>query len=74
MTTQLVIRDKDGSVINIGPWDYVEETITDDESGESTVIQHNPLPEGATISEEEIVTLSDGGLAAASDVPTDTSE
>lgn len=74
MTTQLVIRDKNGTVINIGPWNYVEENITDDDTGETTVIQHNPLPEGATSAEEEIVTLDDGGLAAASDIAPETTE
>lgn len=60
MKTEMIIRDKNGTVINIGPWDYIEETL-----GDGSVIQHNPLPEGATSTEGEIVTLPDGGLAAA---------
>lgn len=60
MMTQTVIRDKDGNVINIGAWDYMEEMIED-----GSIVQHNPFPEGATSTEEEIVTLPDGGLAAA---------
>ena len=60
-----VIRDSDGKVINIGDWDYVEETLIDPDTQEVTVVTHNPLPDGATSKEEDIVTLPDGGLAAA---------
>lgn len=60
-----VIRNKEGKVINIGEWDYMEEHIEDQETGEFTIAEHNPLPEGATSSDEEVVELSDGGLAAA---------
>ena len=61
----MVIRDKQGLVINIGDWDYMEENLIDPKTGEVTsTINHNPLPEGATISEENIITLPDGGLSA----------
>lgn len=65
MTTALVIRDKYGNVINIGPWNYMEEVVEDAETGEKTAVINNPLPEGATSSNEEIIMLDDGGLAAA---------
>ena len=55
-----VYRDKDGNVINIGEWDYI---ITYDEDNNEVI--NNPLPEGATFSDEEVVILDDGGLAAA---------
>lgn len=55
-----VYRDQDGKVINIGEWNYI---ITFDKDGAKVI--NNPLPEGATFSEEEIVKLNDGGLAAA---------
>lgn len=65
MTKKIVIRDKQGFVINIGDWDYMEENLIDSETGEVTsTIKHNPLPEGATSSEEHIITLPDGGLSA----------
>lgn len=60
-----VIRNKEGQVINIGDWDYMEERIEDPETGEITVVTHNPLPDGATSEDEDVVELTDGGLAAA---------
>lgn len=66
MTTKLVYRDSAGVVINIGEWDFMESIFTDPDSGEEVYrVQHNPIPDGATSAEEEIVTLDDGGLAAA---------
>ncbi|HIB0235175.1 TPA: hypothetical protein ACWSRY_004858 [Escherichia coli] len=59
-----VIRDKDGNVINIGEWDYMEESIEDPETGDVTTVRYNPLPAGATSADEEVVELPDGGLAA----------
>lgn len=55
-----VYRDKNGNVINIGEWDYI---ITYDKNGGE--VENNPLPKDATFKNEEIVILSDGGLAAA---------
>jgi hypothetical protein len=49
----IVIRDTNGNVINIGPWD--------DKGGA------NPLPAGATQANEAVTTAPDGGLAAVSD-------
>lgn len=51
-----VIKDINGAVINIGPWDY---KLVDGVAG-------NPLPEGAYVSEEEVVESADGGKYAAS--------
>lgn len=65
MTTALVIRDTEGKVINIGEWDYMTEAVEDATTGEVVQVINNPLPEGATSSVEEIVTLPDGGKAAA---------
>ncbi|MCE5368486.1 hypothetical protein [Klebsiella oxytoca] len=67
-----VYRDKDGKVINIGEWDYMEEEIlgeiVDEESKAVSLvkrtIRHNPVPEGATFTEEDVITLSDGGIGA----------
>ena len=53
-----IIKDKDGNLINIGDWDY---QIDEDKK------QHNPLPEGATEHDAEIVTGYDGGLYLADD-------
>jgi len=57
-----IYRDKLGKVINIGEWDYVEETITDEETGEESTVQHNPLPKDAIESDEDVVGGWDGGL------------
>lgn len=59
---QIVIRDKDNNVINIGEWDYMEELQVDPETMEEVLVVNNPLPEGSTSAEEEIITLDDGGL------------
>jgi len=56
-----VIRDKEGKVINIGEWDFQKSIITEDDGSESVVIG-NPFPDGATESEEDVVTGWDGGL------------
>lgn len=60
-----VFRDKDGRVINIGEWDYMEEAVEDPATGIVTTVQHNPPPDGATSADEEVVELPDGGLVAA---------
>jgi len=66
MTTKLVYRDSAGVVINIGEWDFMEVIFVDPDTGEEIKrVQNNPIPDGATSAEEEIVTLEDGGLAAA---------
>lgn len=65
MNTATVIRDKNGKVINIGEWDYMKEDVEDVTTGEVMQVINNPLPEGATSAEEEIVILDDGGRAAA---------
>lgn len=56
-----VIRDKEGKVINIGEWDFQKSIITEDDGSEYVVIG-NPFPDGATESEEDVVTGWDGGL------------
>jgi len=48
-----IIKDKDGNLINIGDWD--------DNTGK------NPLPQGATEHDLEVVTGYDGGLYLADD-------
>lgn len=53
MTTLKIIRDKDGNLININDWDSKE--------------GKNPLPEGATEQEAEVVKGYDGGLYLADD-------
>jgi len=65
MKKEIVIRDKDNKVINIGPWDYMEIESIDEETGVMLVKQQNPLPYGATSKEEEIIVLEDGGPSAA---------
>ncbi len=52
MTIMTVIRDADGRVINIGPWDE---------------IASGPLPAGATQADEAVVIGWDDGLYAADD-------
>jgi hypothetical protein len=48
-----IIKDKDGSLINIGDWDDLKGS--------------NPLPEGATEHEAEVVIGYDGGQYLADD-------
>ena len=61
-----VIRDIDGKVINIGEWDYCYSTEFG-ENGDEVFVATNPMPAGATESDEEVVTGWDGGLYAADD-------
>jgi hypothetical protein len=59
MTIMTIIRNAEGAVINIGPWDYMNEEREDGD------IVHNPLPDGAYEDQAEIVERADGGLEAA---------
>ncbi len=52
----VVFRDANGSVINIGPWDYQEQYDFDLEE----MVVTNPLPEGATWADEEVELMPDG--------------
>ncbi len=54
----IVFRDIKGNVINIGEWDLMLSL-----DYENNMVINNPLPDGATFQEEEILTLPDGGLA-----------
>lgn len=58
MKMMKVIRDETGAVINIGEWDYV---YAESEPGKG-IVATNPLPDGSTESEEEVVNGWDGGL------------
>jgi len=53
-----IIKDKDGNLINIGDWDFKVD--------ENQRVK-NPLPEGATEHDAEVVTGYDGGLYLADD-------
>lgn len=63
---QTVIKDADGKIINVGPWDYQMVPLI--ENGEQ-VGEHplNPLPPGAYEVQVEVVTGPDGGQYAATD-------
>ena len=57
MTIMKVYRDASGIVINIGEWDLMAETLED---GEQVI--HNPVPDGATYTDEPVSQRADGGL------------
>lgn len=62
MTMMKIYRDADGKCINIGDWDYkIDESLPEDKRIK------NPLPEGATEHDAEVVTGFDGGLYLADD-------
>lgn len=63
---QTVIKDTDGTIINIGPWDYQMVPVMEDgqQVGERAL---NPLPAGAYEAQVEITSGPDGGLYAATD-------
>ncbi|MBA8057542.1 MULTISPECIES: hypothetical protein [unclassified Citrobacter] len=65
MMKGLVFRNADGDVINIGPWDYMEVPEINETNGEVLFAVKNPLPEGSSFMEEDVVVRDDGGLAAA---------
>jgi hypothetical protein len=54
------IFDKDGTLINIGPWDYCYEP-----SNDGAIVAKNPLPEGSYEEERDIVMDADGGRMVA---------
>ena len=58
----IVIRDANGALINIGPWDECRQP---QDKGPDIIV--NPFPAGAVISEEEIVIGLDGGRYIAGD-------
>lgn len=62
MTLMKVIRDSNGTVINIGDWDYQKSEVIDDLTGERRVVKANPLPDASTEGMEEVVIGWDGGL------------
>ena len=66
MTNMKVIRDINGTVINIGDWDYLIRIEPMPDGSELEVVG-NPYPEGATESEENVITGWDGGLYAEDD-------
>ena len=51
-----IYRNAEGKCINIGDWDYQIEIVDNIE------IIRNPLPQGATEHDVEVVTGFDGGL------------
>ena len=72
-----VIRDAQGDTINIGDWDYKYKQDKNekgkpklDELGKPVVIAMNPLPEGATTSDEVVDDMSDGSRVVATDYAT----
>lgn len=65
MMKAIVFRDENGRVINIGPWNYMEMPVVNDETSGLSWTQQNPLPKLATSQEEEVVVAEDGGLTAA---------
>lgn len=58
-----VIRDGRGRLINIGTWEYMVET--DPDTG--ATVAHNPLPDGAVVTYEDVVTRGDGARFLATD-------
>lgn len=65
MMKGLVFRSAAGDVINIGPWDYLTTPEVNDDTGEITWVINNPLPEGATSTDEEVIPDGHGGFMAA---------
>lgn len=62
-----IYRDHNGVVVNIGEWDFQEESYIDEKTGRPMTKINNPLPEGLTTSEEEVVKGWDGGLYSSED-------
>lgn len=53
--TMICFYDSNGKLLNIGPWDY--KAIND---YEGNVVVCNPLPDGATSKQEQVITNEDG--------------
>ncbi|WP_129640003.1 hypothetical protein [Rahnella variigena] len=63
-----VYRDRKGDVINIGEWETLYSYTTGDD-GEEVVTTCNPIPEGATVSDEDVYIGEDGGKYVVSNKP-----
>ena len=61
-----VIKSSDGSIINIGEWDYKIVSYVDD-NGETIIEETNPLPDGAYEDETETTVGWDDGIYASND-------
>lgn len=54
-----VYRNKDGDIINIGEWEILKSIIVS-EDGYEDELTINPIPEGSTITDEEVTMGFDG--------------
>ena len=63
----MVIRDADGRVINIGPWDHGWQWMADGDDP-PTLVETNPPPPGAWEDDTAVVSGWDGGLYATDDI------
>lgn len=57
-----IYRNANGTVINIGEWDVMS-ALSEDSDGNLITVEYNPLPEDILVSDEEVITLDDGGLS-----------
>lgn len=69
--TALVWRDKDGNVVNIGPWDLKIEEVPvagfNADKPKYDKVVTNPVPPGVTKKRESVVEAEDGGRFAKKD-------
>ncbi|WP_052332756.1 hypothetical protein [Phytobacter massiliensis] len=56
---------KDGTLINIGPWDYQRFPVYDNDGFVDEVVTGNPLPDGAYEKEMDVVVNEDGSRSVA---------
>lgn len=63
-----VYRDAKGNLINIGEWDTMSESIMDEKTGRIKVTHHNPIPDDAIESDENVDKGADGGLFVSNDI------
>lgn len=57
-----IYRNANGTVINIGEWDVMS-ALSEDSDGNLITVEYNPLPEDILVSDEEVITLDNGGLS-----------
>lgn len=57
---EICFYDKDGILINIGPWDYMESLVYDDDGFLLETRRANNPPDGFYTIEKDVITNADG--------------
>ncbi|HCR2154451.1 TPA: hypothetical protein OND32_002377 [Enterobacter asburiae] len=62
---EICYYDKEGVLINIGPWDYIESPVYDDDGFLIEIRKDNTPPDGFYTVEQDVITNDDGSRSIA---------